>query len=259
MVNKPSIKKQSFIWDGLYPTWKAACNAARKTGNPGGGLTGKRWLKRITQQLIDYRTEFARYGTAIPPRPCNLPFLCAVTNPRKILDFGGSSGWSWEYLKNSLPCNRVASYVILEKKQVVDHMRKLKAHKHPVSYKTGTKLLKQYDVLYCNSVLQYFSSNRLFLSLVKKVKPNYIFLEDTIAKSDRDLFSCQRFYDSKLPYRFIGLRKMLKELTEYTEVLRFPYAAPILGVVGPLGMENLPAAKRIRYASSILLKKVDKE
>ena len=91
---------------------------------------------------------------------------------------------------------------------------------------------------------------------MEKASPKYIFLEDTIGKSDQDLFSCQKFYDSRLPYRFIGLRKLLQELAGYAEILRFPYASSTLGVMKPLPMKNFHESKRIRYASS---KKVDTE
>jgi putative methyltransferase (TIGR04325 family) len=256
MVNKPPIEKKSFIWDGPYSTWEEACNVANGPGNKGGGLNSSRWLKRITQQLSDYRNEFKKYGVAIPPRPCNLPLICAITNPRTIIEFGGSSGWSWEYLKNSLTKNGIGSYLIIETKLVCDHMNSLGAHEAPVSYKTQENSLKCCDLLYSNSVLQYLNSNGLLISIVKRSKPKYIFLEDTVGKKKKEFFSTQRYYNSKIPYRFISLHKMIKELGGYAEVARFPYATPIHGLITPLGMENFTKENRIRYASSILMKRV---
>jgi len=191
----------------------------------------------------------------MPPRPSNLPLICAMTNPSTIIDFGGSSGWSWEYLKNTLPNHKIDSYVIIETHFVVKHMKNSNTHAHPVSYKSQSDSLKCCDLLYCNSVLQYFPSNEALLSLVKKTGPRYIFMEDCIAKGNKDIFSTQKYYDSSIPYRFIGLHKMLKELSGYKELVKYPYSAPINGVMAPLKMENFPAANRIRYAWSILLEK----
>lgn len=260
VVNQSDTKAPNLIWNGLYQTWEKACDAADVVVNTvGKGFSSRRWLQRINQQLSDYRKEFKKYGIAMPPRPSNLPLICAMTNPSTIIDFGGSSGWSWEYLKNTLSDQKkISSYIIIETKLVVHHMNASRAHNAPVKYKTQDELIERCDLLYCNSVLQYFSSNGPFLSLVEKAKPNYIFLEDCIATADEDFFSTQKYYGVNIPYRFIGMNKILKELTNYVEIVKYPYSAPILGVMAPLQMENFPAAKRIRYAWSILLKKSGK-
>ena len=79
------------VWDGVYPSWSLACDAAQAFG--GKGLDGDIWFKRITDQLTDYREEIRICGVAMPPRPSNLPMLCAYEKPTSIVDFGGSSGW----------------------------------------------------------------------------------------------------------------------------------------------------------------------
>lgn len=260
VVNQSDTKVPDFIWNGLYPTWETACDAANAVVNRGGeGLSSGRWLQRITQQLSDYKNEFRKYGVAIPPRPCNLPLICAMTNPKTIIEFGGSSGWSYEYLKNSLPKNGIASYCIIETELVVKHMNSLGVHEAPVIYKTHDDSKGYCDLLYSNSVLQYLESNDLLLSITKKKKPKYIFLEDCIAQGQGDFFTTQRYYASKIPYRFIGLNKMLNELTDYAEVVKFPYVAPILGMSTPLEMGNFPKAYRTRYAISVLMKRLDKK
>lgn len=259
VVNQSDTKAPNYIWDGHYPTWAGACAAANASGNIAEGFGSARWLQRITQQLSDYRNEFQQYGIATPPRPSNLPLICAMTNPSTIIDFGGSSGWSWEYLKNTLPDQTINSYVVIETKEVVNHMKSYAAHDAHVRYKTQDESMERCDLLYCNSVLQYFSSNDPLLSLVRKAEPNYIFLEDCIAKGDKDFFSTQKYYGSSIPYRFIGMKNLLRELTGYEEVVKYPYSAPILGVMAPLEMGNFPEANRVRYAWSVLLKKLDRK
>lgn len=257
MVNQLQTLAPDYIWQGIYPTWDEACKVAKSIG--GEGHSSERWLQRITQQISDYRDEFRQYGIAMPPRPCSLPLVCAMTNPSAIVDFGGSSGWCWDYLQNSLPNHRISSYIVVETEQVSKHMKESGIHKAPVSYKILKEDIEPCDLLNCNSVLPYFESNTSLLSLIKRTAPQFILLEDLYAKGEDDFFSTQSYYGSAIPYRFIGLQKLLKELSAigYTELVRYPYASPIFGVIKPLEMGNFPEAKQLRYSFSILLKKFE--
>ena len=248
-----------FIWRGVYPTWEAAC-AAADSENGERAFRSARWLDRITQQLIDYRTAFTEHRMALPPRPSNLPLVCAMSGAATVVDLGGSSGWSWDYLFNSLPTNQIASYVIVELESVVQHMRESGLHGATVSYQTSAEPLERCDVLYSNSVLQYFPSNSPLLSLVARTRPQVILLDDLVAHGDDDFFTTQTYFDSAIPYRFIGLGQLLRDLSElgYRGVLRGPYASPIRGAVDPFEMSNFPEEKRIRYSSTLLLSRVDR-
>jgi putative methyltransferase (TIGR04325 family) len=245
----------SYIWNGIHPTWNAACDAAKAMGV--GGFGGDRWLQRITQQLSDYRKELRQYGIAMSPRPSNLPLVCAMTKPNEILDFGGSSGWCYDYLQNSLPNHGVKSYDVVETEDVVNYMNNSKLHNAPVKYTTINDLNNDCDLLYCNSVLQYLGSNASLFSLIERTTPEYILLEDLNAKGENDFFTVQTFYNSGIPYRFLGLNKLLSELSfsGYSEIVRYPYASPILGVIKPFEMSNFPQEKQLRYSLSILLQK----
>ena len=259
VVNQLQVDAPKYIWNDIYPTWEDACNAAKDID--GEGLSGERWFQRITRQISDYRSEFQQYGIVMPPRPSNLPLVCAMTSPGTIVDFGGSSGWCWDYLQNTLlyTSDRVSSYVVVETEDVVNYTKKLGIHNAPVNYLSLKDPLDPCDLLYCNSVLQYFESNASLLSLIERTIPQYILLEDLAAKGEDDFFSVQSFSGSAIPYRFLGLQKLLKELSSsgYKELVRYPYASPILGVIKPFEMANFPEAKQLRYSQSILLKKVE--
>lgn len=244
-----------YIWKGIYPTWDEAYKAAKAIG--GQGHSGESWLQRITQQILDYRLELRQYGIAMPPRPSNLPLVCAMTSPDTIVDFGGSSGWCWDYLQNTLPNHRISSYVVIEIDEVVNYMTKTAIHNAPVSYRSLKDQLAPCDLLYCNSVLQYFGSNAPLLSLIESTVPEYILLEDLIAKDEGEFFSLQSHRDSSIPYRFLGLNKLLSELScaGYTAIVRYPYASPVLGVIKPFEMSNFPEENQLRYSSSYLLQK----
>jgi putative methyltransferase (TIGR04325 family) len=110
--------------------------------------------------------------------------------------------------------------------------------------------------LYCASVLQYFQSNDEFLALVERSHPEFILLEDLVATANEDFFSVQMFRGSAIPYRFLGLQSLLRELAVagYFVLARYPYLSPIRGLVAPLPMDNFPPFRQLRYCSSVLLK-----
>jgi putative methyltransferase (TIGR04325 family) len=243
------------VWSGLYTTWEEACTAANTLG--GNGQSGEEWFDRITYQLIDYRKEISQYGVAMPPRATNLPQHCSLTRPTSILDLGGSSGWCWDHLINSGVGEHVSSYYIVETQEVVDYMTAKALQSAPVLYQTLEEPLAPVDTLYCNSVLQYFESNEVFISVIEHTCPEFILLDDLVAVDHKDFFTVQLFRGSAIPYRFLELQSLLNSLTGlgYRMVLRCPYPSPIRGLIAPLPMENFPAKNRLRYSSSLLLKR----
>ncbi len=244
------------IWSGVYPTWTEAVRSAKNLGSD--GLSSEKWFERISSQLLSYRDESNLYGNAPPPRASNLPLVCSLTNPSAIVDFGGSSGWCWDYLKNTQADNRITSYCIVETDEVVDLMRQLDLHAEPVIYKSfKDHLVSACDLLYANSVLQYVDSNLPLLNLIKSTNPQFILLDDLVAKGECDIFTVQNFHNSGIAYRFIGLNNLLNDLNlaGYTELMRMPYPSTTLGIMQPYDMSNLPIEMRLRYSLSIIFKK----
>lgn len=180
----------------------------------------------------------------MPPRPSNLPLCCAMTNPCAIVDLGGSSGWCWDYLQNSLPEHRVSSYVVVETEAVVDYMKKSGIHHAPVNYRSLNSPLDPCDLLYCNSMLQYFESNAPLLSLIERTTPQFVLLEDLVVKGEDDFFSMQSFRGSAIPYRFLGLNKLLQELSHYgyTAVTQRLHSYP-------MHPQSLESSSRWRWAT----------
>ena len=209
----------------------------------------------MTEQLLHYREEYGIDGRGLPPRPCNLPWVCALTLPMTILDFGGSSGWCYDYVRNNVPDLALEGYAVVETPEVASYMSTSGLHSAPVTYATAEEISAPFDLLYCNSVLQYFGSNAPLLSLVERCQPSHILLDDLLANSEEDTFSRQRYYETMIPHRFIGLARLRAELAErgYRLMVQVPHASPVFGVLQPLPMEALPAAHRIRYAVSLLL------
>jgi putative methyltransferase (TIGR04325 family) len=242
------------VWEGVFTSWQEACAAAAP---PDASFSSDRWLARVAAQLTDYRRDREQHGTALPPRPSNLPWLAALSRPSRIVDFGGSSGWCWDYLQASVPNLPVTSYIIVEQPALVEYAREAGLHGPPVTYTSDAAALGPCDLLYCNSVLQYFGSNGPLLNLVVRTRPRHVLLDDLLANADADSFSTQRYYDTAMPHRFVGLARLRADMRDcgYRMIVAVPHLSPIRGVLGELPMSNLPPSFRVRYSSSVLFER----
>lgn len=259
-MSQELAKAPAYLWSGCYSTWGEACKAAKESA-AAETFCGERWKGRITQQLLDYRKEFQQYGVAMPPRPSSMPLFYALHPVRSIVDLGGSSGWCWDYLNNTLPENQVSSYVVVELAEVANYMAGAGFHGKPVQYRTLKDALEPCDLLYSNSVLQYFESNAELLTLARNVSPRWILLEDLLSHAGEDFFTTQPYFNSAIPYRIVGVRQLLAELSllGYRKIFQAPYASPVHGVVQPFETGNFPEEKRFRYSWSLLLTKGDSD
>lgn len=255
LTHRSKKSTQEHIWNGVYETWEQACSSAQDLG---GVFQSEHWKDRIIGQLIDYRKSCSKYDVALPPRPNNLPWVCATTNPESIIDYGGSSGWSYDYLLRTLADHSISSYIIVELEEIAQTMKQSIYHKDsPVEYKTSKDSLDRCDLFYANSVLQYFESNQPMLRVVEETMPTYILLDDLVAKGKSDYFSTQNYWGTSIPYRFLGLQQLLLDLESvgYKKLIIAPYMSPIKGMIKPFPMENFPEIYKLQYSLSILLKK----
>lgn len=243
----------SGIWDGEYSSWREATEASRAKGEA-AVFDGQRWADRILGQLLDFRSALAEDATAPPPRPCALPDICAASGARSVVDFGGSSGWAYDFLLASLGERAITSYTIVEIEPVVAAMEVKALHQSPVAYRTPEAALSRCDVLYCNSALQYAPSNSQFVDIAKRTNPRFILLDDLVAIGDRDFFTLQNYFDSTIPYRFIGLESFIDDMAGigYSEQMKRPY--PTVGAAAGRGyaMDNFPEGKRLHHSLTML-------
>jgi len=247
-------EKNPSIWEGVYSTWKEAAGV-------GKGFSGERWLNRIVQQLEDYLEDRRLHGImAQPPRPCSLPTLCSLTNPDSIVDFGGSSGWVWYYLNESIANLSVRKYDILEIEEICQHFKNSNYHHHqPIDYFTLQDSIRKYDILYTNSVLQYIDNDELFLDLIERTKPKYILIEDILGGDFDDYYSSQIYYDNRIPVKFRNKEKFIQgiEALSFKLLLSQDYITKIRGETQPFPMSNLPKDKRVKYGQTLLFERLD--
>ncbi len=251
MVDK-SPEKTPPIWKGVYQTWEKAAAV-------GKGFSGQRWLKRIVQQLDDYHKDRKLHGSfALTPRPCSLPLLCCIVKPESIVDFGGSSGWVWYYMKECIPNLSIKKYDIIENDEIFKHFTNLNYHvDQPISYFTYQNFASNCDILYTNSTLQYIKDDKIFFHLIEKANPKYLLIEDFIGGDFNDYFSTQIYYDDGIPVKFRNKKNFISYIRDlsFELLLSKNYRTEHRGKIQYLPMLNLPKDKRVRFGKTLLFKR----
>ena len=247
-------KKTPPTWEGVYQTMQEAAAV-------GNGFSGKRWLERVFQQLEDYNLDRKKNGNkALPPRPSSLPFLCSLTNPNSIVDFGGSSGWLWYYIKECIPYLSIEKYDIIEIENICRHFKTSNFHDgSPINYYLSHEIITNYDILYTNSMLQYIENDELFLNIIQTTSPKYILIDNFLGGMINDYISTQIYYEDRIPVKlrnsvdFIDKIKLLNFELIYTA----PYIQEIRGIIQPFQMDAFPEKMRFKYGINFLLKKMN--
>jgi putative methyltransferase (TIGR04325 family) len=75
-------------------------------------------------------------------------------------------------------------------------------------------MISRTDVLYSNSVLQYFQDYSTLTKLVTTLSPKYILLDDVITSTGQTFYSLQNYYGISIPYCFSSLFDIQKTCSE---------------------------------------------
>ena len=236
------------IWNGIYDEWPSI-SAENEF------YDSQVWTSRIDQQLSEYLEMRSQYGCK-PPRGSSLPWVMADKTLREVLDFGGASGWQYLYLSDTCDVRHIKRYTILERKEVAD-----KFANHP-SLKEGIGVhyicdlidVQPCDLLYVNSVLQYFEHLNYFSELIKKANPKKILIDDAFIGEFKTFFSKQTAYNFEIPCSFMNRQYLIGVLNScgYIMTLDVPFLSPIRGIVSRLPMDNFPENYRIEHPRSLL-------
>ena len=219
------------IFHGNFPDWNSACNASEihqvnQDGiNPTTAYDSDRWLDRQRNFLKE-----AKVGHT--PRPTNLPLLAASVGAGSILDLGGGSGWTSELLFREK--NQITRYVVFELPRVCQEFQREFGNDSGISFSGSVEdisksEIRNLDILYCNSALQYFPDNTTINNLTSILYPKWVLLDDFITSSNMTFFSLQYYYGSYIPYRFTSLRDIEKTFSElgYELIVKSEAHSPI--------------------------------
>lgn len=217
------------IFKGYFSNWYSACeaaNASRKEQKSLEAFDSTRWMNRQRQMLTS-----ARIGQY--PRPSNLPLLTAGCGANFIVDIGGGSGWTSELLAKS-KMDKSRSYIVLEIPSVCEEFSKDFREDSGVSFFSSISeappwITSRTEILYSNSVLQYFEDNTSLTKLVSLLQPEWVLMDDFLSSTNETFYSLQNYHGVEIPHRFSNLFEIQKSFTTlgYELIVKTDYISPI--------------------------------
>ena len=143
-----------------------------------------------------------------------------------LIDLGGGPGWIWAYLMKTNQAENLHYFNIEldSSRRAFDYVTKELPRMKFVDLKDLSKLKKSKNLLYANSVLQYFESNSELLKIIEILAPRRIVLDD-IAGSEDDFYSLQNYYGYLQINRFVDVKKTIEDITSlgYSVMTMRPY------------------------------------
>ena len=237
------------LWEGVYPKLEDVHSKAK-------GFQSDRWLERITEQLLIYREALKSNPHAMPPRPSDLPMLVALTEASRIVDYGGSSAWAYEFVQATTSKNKITDYLCIEIDTVVNYLCSLDIHAPTIRYdNTLGGIGSGFDIFYSNSTLQYVYDDTSFFKAIDEIQPHWLLIEDFLGGNFDDFYTIQNYYESKIPVKFRNQNQFIEGLCGYDLILSKPYASPVFGQINKLPMENFSKDFRVEYSQTMLFKK----
>lgn len=212
------------IWVGSFRNQSEATEFAKAEN-----LTDKnvfdstRWIARQLEML-----QAVRNGSM--PRFSNLPFLISLMFNSKnvrVVDIGGGSAWIYEYLMTM--GQQPSKYTNLELQETCNEFAKYFVAEDKVEFMSSFEKLNQaYDILYSNSVIQYFQTLDEFFGLIDRTNPKFILLDDVQTSEGDDFWSLQRYYDSFILTKFYSVSNLIRDVKllgyELTSQIHYPAA-----------------------------------
>lgn len=173
-----------------------------------------RWVKRQLKFL-----ELARDGIFERESPL-LESVISNSDSTTVVDFGGGSGWLYHKIK-SLGI-QFENYIIVESRDLHNECNHTK---NDYSFVKSENLdmvrleTSSLVILYLNSVMQYLESDSILVEVVNILNPTKIILEDVTLSQSVEFFAFQKYYETRIPYRFVDLNILVSILNQSGYVL----------------------------------------
>jgi putative methyltransferase (TIGR04325 family) len=202
-----------YVWQLKFKNFSDAVLAQKSFNNlffhqsGGGGFDSTQWSKKQASML-----DLAQKGEL--PRPTSIVEFLVGRSIQNIVDFGGGPGWLWAYLVKSNVHHGLNYYNLeLESSRIAFEFL---THRLPnmkfIKTSEVANLADDKNLLYSNSVLQYFEDNCPLLEVIKYLGPSCIVLDD-IAGDEEEFYSLQNYYGFLQVNRFLNLKKLILEVS----------------------------------------------
>jgi len=239
-----------FTWSGVYT------NLENLPQEEMPAFLSERWLNQIHTQLNEYRDA----SNSPPPRASDLPLIATLLGASSILDFGGSSGWTYEYIKKTSPtsANKIKKYSIYELPKVCEYFSNLSVHPIQVSYLSNLENISHHEIFYSNSMIQYMLEDDELQTCVRNSTAKMLIFENFLGGDFGDYYSEQNYYQYKIPLIFRNITKFIMQIENlgYRLIIRKTYPEPIRGVIKKFNMDNFPEHLRVEYGVTLMFTKL---
>ena len=247
-----------YIWEGVYPSFKAALADASGPGFE-GAIYQERSLAAATECM-----SFLRAGKPIPTfhkqRSTLLPMAVAMMLGQEeyvdILDFGGGLGIGFMVLAESIPMDlQRVRYTIVEG----PHLSALGAQTlgNKCAYFTTLPASGKFSLIHAASSLQYIDNWQDLIHHFSVLNPKYILLSDVFAGKINTFATLQNYYGSRIPHWFLNLQELLEAFSQngYRLMMHAYVTSRRLDALDVLPMDNFPECRRLPQSLHMLLQR----
>ena len=243
------------VWEGVYRSFSEA-------PAEGPGFDGGVWRDRSLQAA---REILAAVGSdepldyALRQRNAVLPGLVATALDRKssirILDLGGGLGTGFMLLMKTVPSavQRV-DYTVVESEGICRAGRELFEGEATPDFLPDLPHSGTFDIIHAASVMQYIKDWKGVVASLARFGATYLSFGDVFLGSFGTFVTMQNYYGSRIPHWFFNAEEFIREVERhnYNLALRSICDAKVLGVYGPLPMENFPPELRLKHTTHLL-------
>jgi len=251
-------KKKFKIWEGVYTSFADAPAV-------GPGYEGATWRERSLRSARDAVAKLASGETldySLRQRNAIMPVVVAMLLSRQqrvsVLDFGGGLGTAFPVLASAVggDIGRV-DYRIVEVESICSAGRELFAGGKGPRFEPELPGGGAFDVVQAASSLQYIEDWRGVLRLLVGYRAQYLILGDLLIGGFPSYVTLQNYYESRIRSWFLNAKDFIGEVEShgYALALRSECDTRVLGVDGPLPMDNFPPHLRVARTSHLLFAK----
>ena len=187
----------------------------------------------VSNRWINRQTDFLKNSiNGISPRNNSVQTLFGKRlSQLHLVDYGGGSGWLFHTLSNSgFPPKKYTNVEIIDlhssivtQDETFDYVAISE-----VNEKTWTE---SETILYFNSVIQYFNSDNHLLSLIEKIRPKHLLIDDLTFSQNEEFFAYQKYYETRIPYRFLDKKRLISLL--HTNGYEIKHNSPYQRIISP--------------------------
>jgi putative methyltransferase (TIGR04325 family) len=250
----PSTSDEFHIWEGIFSSFAEAGGSTHVFREP-------LWVQRSTERAMRLLERAKGPGfvpaTGAVHEYC-LPVIAALVQARtskvRILDFGGSVGFSVPSIVDALVDPSAVEIHIVDNDQICEAGRKVFAGDSRVTFHTSPPAGVRFDIVHCGNCLQYVETWPSLVRELVSTEPEFLVFDDLPAGEAPAFVSLQAYYGKKIPHWFFDVREFVRTVTEvtgYRLAYKSRYIGTFLGKTGPFPMGNFPEDRRIENAYNL--------